>query len=225
MTVRVAPTPPGWAVTTLGSVTQSGVPSRGPGRRDGFAYVDIGSINNKTKRITQPKFLSALAAPSRAKQNLRADDVLVSMTRPNLNAVAIVPRELDHSIGSTGFHVLRSRGVEPRWLFYVVQTSEFVTAMSRLVQGALYPAVRPKDITGYSVLLPPLQTQRSIVDGLDRYFTQLDAAVVALDRVEEGVERYRERILQTACEGNLVPTEAQFATNESRPYETADDLL
>jgi type I restriction enzyme S subunit len=63
------------------------------------------------------------------------------MTRPNLNAVAVVPPEMNGEIASTGFDVLRSITIDARWLFYLVRSSEFITAMSNLVQGALYPAV------------------------------------------------------------------------------------
>jgi type I restriction enzyme S subunit len=85
---------------------------------------------------------------------LNSGDVLVSLTRPNLNAVAIVPDQLDGAIGSTGFHVLRSKWILPEYLYYLVQTDEFVNAMSSLVQGALYPAIRPKDVRGFAFTLP-----------------------------------------------------------------------
>ena len=48
-------------------------------------------------------------APSRARQRVRKDDVLVSTVRPNLNAVAKVPKSLDAATASTGFCVLRPR--------------------------------------------------------------------------------------------------------------------
>ena len=83
----------------------------GPQARE-FTYVDIGSVDRETKRIVDPKVLPSSKAPSRAKQLLKTGDVLVSMTRPNLNAVALVPPDLDGAIGSTGFHVLRARDAE-----------------------------------------------------------------------------------------------------------------
>ncbi|MBI1990303.1 MAG: restriction endonuclease subunit S [Betaproteobacteria bacterium] len=104
-------------------------------------------------------------------------DVLVSMTRPNLNAVAIVPPELDGAIGSTGFHVLRARESESSWLFYAVQTNDFVEAMCQLVQGALYPAVRPKDIRAYPIPLPPVDVQRQLVAEIEKQFTRLEAGI------------------------------------------------
>ena len=62
--------------------------------------------------------MSDVDAPSRARQRLSTGDVLVSMTRPNLNAVAIVPAKLDGAIGSTGFHVLRSKHMVSQYLYF-----------------------------------------------------------------------------------------------------------
>ncbi|MBI2288832.1 MAG: restriction endonuclease subunit S [Betaproteobacteria bacterium] len=152
-------------------------------------------------------------------------DVLVSMTRPNLNAVAIVPPELDGAIGSTGFHVLRARESESSWLFYAVQTNDFVEAMCQLVQGALYPAVRPKDIRAYPIPLPLVDVQRQLVAEIEKQFTRLEAGIAALRRVQANLKRYRAAVLKAACEGRLVPTEAELARKEGRAYESADKLL
>jgi type I restriction enzyme, S subunit len=149
----------------------------------------------------------------------------VSMTWPNLKAVAILPTEIEGAIGSTGFHVIRAFSVEPRWLYYFVQTTAFVDAMSQLVQGALYPAVRPKDIRQHVIPLAPLAEQRRIVAEIEKQFTRLDAGVAALKRVQANLKRYRTSVLKAACEGRLVPTEAELARKENRLYEPADQLL
>ena len=215
----------GWRDTSLGEVTEDKVPNFGPRGTSEFVYVDIGSIDNETKRIVAPNTLSAATAPSRAKQNLKTGDVLVSMTRPNLNAVAIVPPELDGAVGSTGFHVLRQRCAEPAWLFYAVQSNAFIDAMCCLVQGALYPAVRPKDIRNHRLLIPPLDEQRRIVAEIEKQFTRLEAGATALRQVQAKLKRYRAAVLKAACEGSLVPTEAELARQEGRPYEPASKLL
>src|ERR1700693_2655703 len=126
--------PPGWIITTLGEVTQAGVDQGSPAGAGDFTYIDISSVHSDYKQIVQPKMLPKAEAPSRARQRLKAGDVLVSMTRPNLNAVGLVPESLDGAVGSTGFHVLRARGADPGWLFYLVQSGAFVQAMSELVQ-------------------------------------------------------------------------------------------
>src|SRR5437868_2747346 len=107
----------------LATITEPKVAQGRPtGSRD-FIYVDISSIDNATKRVIDPKRLPPAHAPSRARQHLRARDVVVSMTRPNLNAVALITDELSGAIGSTGFDVLRATsGVLPEWIYYAVQS-------------------------------------------------------------------------------------------------------
>lgn len=73
--------------------------------------------------------------------------------------------------------------------------------------------------------LPPLPEQRRIVAEIDRQFSLLDAGVAALKRVQAKLKRYRASVLQAACTGRLVPTEAELARAEGRSYERADMLL
>ncbi|MBU3738971.1 MAG: restriction endonuclease subunit S [Rhodoferax sp.] len=213
-------------MSTFGDLTAPKVEQAGPSGGTEFVYVDISSIDNQSKRIVEPKRLAPDVAPSRARQRLKKGDVLVSMTRPNLNAVAIVPPDLDGAIGSTGFHVLRANDdVEPHWLYYAVQSSRFVKAMCEVVQGALYPAVRPKDIREYTINVPPLGKQREIVAELEKQFSRLDEAVTNLHRVKANLKRYKASVLKAAVEGRLVETEASLARREGRTYETGEQLL
>lgn len=195
--------PRGWASATLGEVSEEGVLQLGPTSGETFVYVDIGSIDNQSKRIAAANRIPVKKAPSRARQVLKGRDLLVSMTRPNLNAIALVPDELDGAIGSTGFHVLRASRAEPAWLFYATQTAAFIDAMCQQVQGALYPAVRPRDIRAHRIPLPPVAEQASIADALDELFSDLDAGVAALERVRSKLKLYRASVLKAAVEGAL----------------------
>lgn len=189
----------------LGQITEAKIDQAGPPSTAEFTYVDISSVDNNAKRIVEPKRLPAASAPSRARQRLRSGDVLVSMTRPNLNAVALVPPELDGAVGSTGFHVLRAREkVLPQWLYYGVQTRKFVGAMSELVQGALYPAVRPKDIRTFDLPVPELDEQRRIVAEIEKQFSRLDEAVANLERVKANLRRFRAAVLTRGSEGEVL---------------------
>ena len=191
-------------MSTLGDLTVPKIDQSGPPKTGEFTYIDISSIDNELKRVVEPKRLPVGTAPSRAKLRIQPGDVLVSMTRPNLNAVAIVSPDLKGAIGSTGFHVLRPvQGIEPRWLFYGVQTHAFVEAMSSLVQGALYPAVRPKDIKGFGLDAPSWSEQQRIVAEIEKQFSRLDEAVANLKRVKANLKRYKASVLKAAVEGKL----------------------
>lgn len=71
---------------------------------------------------------------------------------------------------------------------------------------------------------PPLAEQVGIADELDKQFTRLDAGIAALKRVQTSLTRHRTAVLKAACEGSLVPTEAELARHEHRSYETASIL-
>ena len=141
-----------------------------PGSTPTIRYIDIGSIDRVRRRVTFPSETDAESAPSRAKYILEADDILVSLVRPNLNAVASVTTELRGAIGSSGFAVLRPRkGVlDSRYLFHWVCTENFVQEMVRLSTGATYPAVTSDQVLSSELPLPPLAEQRRIAAILDK---------------------------------------------------------
>ncbi len=73
--------------------------------------------------------------------------------------------------------------------------------------------------------VPPLPEQRRIVAEIEKHFTRLDAGVAAIRRIQAHLKRYRASVLKAACEGKLVPTEAELARQEGRSYETGAQLL
>lgn len=209
-------------MASLGEVANEPIEQSGPPANSTFVYVDISSVDKETKTIGDAREITAEDAPSRAKQRLREGDVLVSMTRPNLNAVAIVQSQLDGAIGSTGFHVLRARWMEPRFLYYLVQTNTFVEAMTSVVQGALYPAVRPADIEKFQFRLPPYAEQTRIVEKLEELLGGLDAAVAELKAAQRKLASLRQSLLKAAVEGALT---ADWRTGNGKPQETGAELL
>lgn len=135
-----------------------------------FRYVDIAAIDRRTKTLLAVPTLRITAAPARARQILRTDDVLISTVRPNLNAVARVPPEYDGAIGSTGFCVLRAirDRLDARYLLHWVRSNSFVAEMTRRATGANYPAVSDAVVKDSQIPLPSLAEQRRIADLLDR---------------------------------------------------------
>lgn len=195
--------PPTWAQVTLSSITTD-VSQRIPLTYEQITYIDIGAVDRNSKVIVAPQRISGADAPSRARKQVRSGDTLVSMTRPNLNAVALVPPELDRQIASTGFDVLRPiEGIDPRWIAYLVRTEAFVEAMSGVVQGALYPAVRSKDVRSYQVPLAPSAEQTRIADQLDKLLTRTQACNDRINAIPALLKRFQQAVLDAAASGAL----------------------
>lgn len=145
-----------------------------------FTYIDISSIDSTLKRIVEPKRILGADAPSRARQLVRTGDILVSTTRPNLNAVALITEEFDGAVCSTGFCVLRpGSALVPPYLFAFVQSAGFVETLSDLVKGALYPAVTDGQVLSQMIPLPPLPEQKRIAALLTEQLAAVDHARAA----------------------------------------------
>ena len=133
-------------------------------------YVDISSVDNTEKRIVSMQCVSAKEAPSRAKQLLKAGDILVSTVRPNLNAVAMVEQKTDNlMVGSTGYCVLRCNdSIDKRYVFHFCQSPYFVDDMTSQATGASYPAVSSGIVKSATIPDHPIETQKQIADRMDK---------------------------------------------------------
>jgi len=129
--------------------------------------------------------------------------------------------------GSTEFHVLRPiAGISEKLVMYYVSMDEFRRAARQVMTGtAGQLRVPQRFVEGAPFPLAPLPEQYRIVAEIEKQLTRLDAAIAALNRARAKLKRYRASVLKAACEGRLVPTEAELARREGRSYESASVLL
>jgi type I restriction enzyme S subunit len=126
-------------------------------------------------------------------------------------------------------YVIEPHGVYGKWLFYAVQTA--LRTITKGNRGSVIRFIRIGDIVNSTVCVPPPDEQRQIVAEIEKQFTRLEAGVAALRRAQANLKRYRAAVLKAACEGRLVPTEAELShsqrsTKNSQPaYETGAALL
>jgi len=198
--------PYGWITTYLKNITLE-IKKINPKERpdDFFIYIDIASIDNKKQIITDPKIYLGKNSPSRARQLIKEGDILFSTVRTYLRNMAIVTKEYDNQIASTGFCVLRALSVNYKWLFYLVQTDFFLNSLNVIQRGTNYPAVRNSDILYQIVRIPPLEEQKEIVNRIEKLFSLADHIEETVNSKLEESKVLRQSILKKAFEGKLVP--------------------
>lgn len=133
------------------------VSQKGPDKnRATFKYIDLGAIDNKSKRIGEVTDVPTSSAPSRAKQIVRTGDVVFSTVRVYLENIAEIPEELDGEVASTAFCVLRpAEGISSRYLYHYLTSRRFVLDVNRLQRGNSPPSVQDGDIRCQELPLPP----------------------------------------------------------------------
>lgn len=157
------------------------------------------------------------SAPSKIAE---AGDVLVSIRAP----VGPTNMAQERCCIGRGLAALRPLGEVPsKYILYAVRATQ--EPLQAKTTGTTFAAIRGDDLRGHRIPLAPLAEQHRIVAAIEQQLTRLDAAVACLKRARTNLKRYRTSVLKAACEGRLVPTEADLARAEGRDYEHASLLL
>jgi hypothetical protein len=117
-----------------------------------FHYIEIRDISANTA-VSGTEFRGE-DAPSRAQQYVRAGDVITSTVRPLRRLSGLVAPEQDGWVCSSGFAVLKSRGVPPEYLVAYLRLPPVCELMDAWTLASMYPAIRVPDLLRLPVFLP-----------------------------------------------------------------------
>lgn len=160
-----------------------------------FRYIEIADVDLETCML-RDKVVRCAEAPSRARKLVRAGDVLVSTVRPERKAVGVVRADQDGCVCTTGFAVLRPRGLDPLTLAHLLKT-DFVTAqLLRHMAGIAYPAIEETCLPDVvlPLALPALASFRAEAEDVLRREQDVSAARQAhAGRVEATVAAWLEQ--------------------------------
>lgn len=168
---------------------------------DPFIYIDIAGVDGQSGTIGETRKLLGADAPSRARQIIRKNDVIISTVRPYLRATALVPPHLNKQICSTGFCVLRAKdGCGFGFLYALSRLHWFTNQLNARARGASYPAVTDKDILDLNVPQP----------GMARMHEAFDAQIIDVlalqhkrEKVVAAIETLFSSLLHRAFTGAL----------------------
>jgi type I restriction enzyme, S subunit len=163
---------------------------------------------------------------------LPAGAVLFS-TRAPIGYVAIASIPVTTNQGFKSF-VLKDEVIAGYAFYYLQRARQLAIQMA---SGTTFLELSGKKAAQIPIPVPPLPEQRRIVAEIEKQFTRLEAGVSALKRVQANLKRYRAAVLKAACEGRLVPTEAELqksgsgvsplkqSRDGSATFETGEQLL
>lgn len=116
--------------------------------------------------------------------------------------------------------------VDPRpYLYVYFKSPAFRKYVDTLDTGSLIRHMHSRQVISHELPLPPLAEQREIVRRVSALFARADAIDAAVTAARGRVDALAQAVLAKAFRGELVPTEADLARRDDRPYEPAADLL
>ena len=218
--------PTGWARAAIADIShkpQYGWTTRATSKGSGLRLLRTTDISEGRIDWSTVPFCES-APPKPGQFLIQSGDILVS--RAGSVGLSALIHECPASVFASYLIRLRARtGIDERFFHYFLQSPSYWEQVSQVSAGIALQNINAKKLASFTLQVAPAAEQRRIVAEVEKQFTRLDASVAALKRVQANLERYRASVLKAACEGTLVPTEAELARSEGRDYETADRIL
>jgi len=128
------------------------------------------------------------------------DDILISVRAP------VGPTNVCQEISCIGRGLAAIRAKEnnsSKYIFYYLRFIEKDWDIK--ATGTTFKAITRQVLRNQEIPIPPYEEQEQIVAKIEELFSQLDAGVEGLKRVQAGLKRYKASVLKAAFEGRLVP--------------------
>ena len=151
-----------------------------------FDYIEIGGLT-ADGTATAEKVAQA-EAPSRATQLVRAGDVVTSTVRPIRKLSALIAKEQDGHVCSSGFVVLEPRKVIGEVLLTYLRLPLVCELMDLHTSATMYPAISEFDILGLPIPAIDSSTQRAIKQSVQQAASSRERAANLLGVAKRAVE-------------------------------------
>ena len=132
-----------------------------------YIYVDIDAVENGTGKFSLDKRILSQDLPSRAKRLAKSGSTLISTVRPNLKGFAYIENEIENSIFSTGFAILKSKDekvlLNPMIYYLFMYSKDLMEQIEKAMPKGQYPSINRTDIENFVLPVLDITEQQKIV--------------------------------------------------------------
>lgn len=157
-----------------------------------FKYIEIGDICTTSGKIVQAKEISVEEAPSRAQIVVKEKDIIVSTTRPYRGAIALVTKEFDNCVCTTGFAVLRDLKIviKHKYLLHMLRANFGLRQMEQRMTGGNYPAITQSELLKIWIPYPPIKVQDRISQIMDKAIKEREEKIKEAEHLFNSINNY-----------------------------------
>lgn len=157
---------------------------------DTFPYIEISEIDILSGEIQNISNIEISNAASRAKMIVRENDIIVSTTRPNRGAIALIKKEQDFSIASTGFCVIRNSEIDKNYLLAILKQNFILKQFEQRSSGGNYPAITQEELSSVIIPVANDDIQIKIKTIFQECFKQKKINEEKADKLLESIDTY-----------------------------------
>jgi len=153
-----------------------------------FCYVELADIDSSIGIIHSVNKVKGGEAPSRARRLLKEGDVIVSSVEGSLEKVALVDREHDSCLASTGFFQFRPLGILPEVLLVLSKSIVLQLQLKKRCSGTILTAVPKESLRDIIIPLLSFSTQQEIASLVQQSHEARKKAKELLELAKRAVE-------------------------------------
>jgi type I restriction enzyme, S subunit len=207
--------PPGWEWATLGELCDINPRSfdHPPRDDDIVSVVPMVAVEAESGLLDASQLGEYGRLKSKSLSRFQEGDVLFAKITPCMeNGKVALARRLHggRAVGSTEFHVLRTRGcLVPEYLVrYLLQETIRADAEQEMTGAVGQRRVPRAHLETLTLPVPPVLEQQRIVAALEAHLSLLESSAATLSAVSRRLHRLRDRIIAAACNGSLFETKS-----------------
>lgn len=153
-----------------------------------FSYVELADIDPSIGIIHSENKIKGDQAPSRARRILKENDVIVSSVEGSLEKVALVDKEYDGSLASTGFFQFRPLNILPEVLFVISKTIVLQSQLKKQCSGTILTSVPKESLKEFIIPILSLKTQQKIASSVKESHEARSKAKSLVDLAKRAIE-------------------------------------
>jgi type I restriction enzyme S subunit len=168
-----------------------------PKAKQAYKYIELANIGGNGE-ITDRMIEEGQDLPSRARRKVAAGDVIVSSIEGSLSSIALIEKEYDQALCSTGFYVVNSKSLNSATLLVLLKSIVGQLQLKKGCSGTILTAINKEEFK--KIVLPVVDNdiQTKIQQKINESFNLRKQSKHLLECAKKAVEITIEKDEQTA---------------------------
>lgn len=166
--------PVGWKVYSFGDLVDTVSETYRFGKKEKIIFLNTGDILEG--EFLHCNYSEIATLPGQAKKSIKRNDILFSEIRPANKRYAFVNFDADEYVVSTKLMVLRSKGINPLLVYFLLTREEMLKQLQHLAESrsGTFPQITFSQLKDLKVALPEDETLANFVKILEAYYNQAE---------------------------------------------------
>lgn len=152
-----------------------------------YKYIELANISGNSS-IDGVENIIGCDLPTRARRIVKADDLIVSSIEGSLNSIALISKELDGALCSTGFFIINSNKINSEALLVFLKSNLGQMQLKMGCKGTILTAISKDELKNIIVPLLPQSIQSKISAKIQQSFESREKSKQLLEVAKMAVE-------------------------------------